>query len=387
MFVVKNIFKKLFLFFLLKLANCDILVYNLNTSEVEIEFKDVPSKFGDAVPPEGITKLMFMNFHRHELGGGKTLLCDFNIRFGFNGFTVYSNPPDACEYIEKPPNLPNYNGKWIVLIRRYGCEFEIKVRNAQIAGYDAAIVHNVNSSVLKPMAADNPNMIRIPSIFISSDAGLLIKMNYLYDNGYYILITDDIPFNFTSQLLIIFSVLIGFCFFVILFFLIVKYFKDRRRQRRYCLPKSSLKKITVHKFKKNDPYEICAICLEEYVENDKLRVLPCSHAYHSKCIDPWLTKKRRVCPVCKRKVFASGETVADFDSETEDETTPLVRNTGNGTTNAGTFAHTGSDFGSISTVPSSRTDSLPSLADASRQTRRTGRIFHFFFFHLKTMKN
>ena len=67
-------------------------------------------------------------------------------------------------------------------------------------------------------------------------------------------------------------------------------------------------------------------------------------AYHSKCIDPWLTKKRRVCPVCKRKVFASGETVADFDSETEDETTPLVRNTGNGTTNAGTFARFAVNF-------------------------------------------
>ncbi|KAK6644567.1 hypothetical protein RUM43_000834 [Polyplax serrata] len=353
MFLIRIIFKKILLLILLKLSGCDILVYDIESRSIEIEFKDVPSKFGEAVPPEGIT-----------------------------GLVVYSNPPEACVAIQKPPILQNYTGKWIVLIRRYGCEFELKVRNAQIAGYDAAIVHNVDSSVLKPMAADNPNKIHIPSVFIGSEAGLLIKNNYLFDNGYFILITDDVPFNFTSQLLIIFSVLVAFCIFVIIFFLIVKYFKDRRRQRRYCLPKSSLNKITIHKFKKNDPYEICAICLEEYVENDKLRVLPCSHAYHSKCIDPWLTKSRRVCPVCKRKVFTTGETAAESDSDTEDETAPLVRASGT-TTNAGTFTRaienplrrwsssdSGSALGSAATTPSSRTNSYRSVPEAGRHFRR-----------------
>ena len=32
---------------------------------------------------------------------------------------------------------------------------------------------------------------------------------------------------------------------------------------------------------------------------DKLRILPCDHAYHMKCIDPWLLKNKRVCPQCR----------------------------------------------------------------------------------------
>lgn len=61
---------------------------------------------------------------------------------------VYANPSNACQKIQGPPNNTDYNGNWIVLIRRYNCSFEIKVRMAQEAGYDAVIVHNVNSNEL-----------------------------------------------------------------------------------------------------------------------------------------------------------------------------------------------------------------------------------------------
>lgn len=66
-------------------------------------------------------------------------------------------------------------------------------------------------------------------------------------------------------------------------------------------------------------------------------------AYHSKCIDPWLTKNRRVCPICKRKVFARGEprrrqrrSSDDSLSDSEgDDTTPLLNPVDH--TNHGTF--------------------------------------------------
>ena len=59
-----------------------------------------------------------------------------------------SPDPQACSDILPPPDEPNYFENWIVLIRRYNCSFEEKIRYAQAANYSAAIVHNVNSSEL-----------------------------------------------------------------------------------------------------------------------------------------------------------------------------------------------------------------------------------------------
>lgn len=44
-------------------------------------------------------------------------------------------------------------------------------------------------------------------------------------------------------------------------------------------------------------------------------MLLCKHAYHQKCIDPWLTKNRKVCPICKRRVGPSNGSDSDSDTE------------------------------------------------------------------------
>ncbi|XP_027177280.1 uncharacterized protein LOC113776346 isoform X1 [Coffea eugenioides] len=46
----------------------------------------------------------------------------------------------------------------------------------------------------------------------------------------------------------------------------------------------------------------CYICLAEYEEGDKIRILPCHHEYHVACIDKWLKEIHGVCPLCRRDV-------------------------------------------------------------------------------------
>jgi len=61
------------------------------------------------------------------------------------------------------------------------------------------------------------------------------------------------------------------------------------------------------KMKKESNYEdsstrkMCAICLEDYKENDLVRRLYCSHQYHEDCLREW-TKKKINCPVCKKNM-------------------------------------------------------------------------------------
>ncbi|KAI7894401.1 uncharacterized protein EV154DRAFT_498608 [Mucor mucedo] len=44
----------------------------------------------------------------------------------------------------------------------------------------------------------------------------------------------------------------------------------------------------------------CAICLEDFVpDKNDIRILPCAHGFCVLCIDPWLTQKSCMCPICK----------------------------------------------------------------------------------------
>ena len=47
--------------------------------------------------------------------------------------------------------------------------------------------------------------------------------------------------------------------------------------------------------------DTCGICHAEYEEGDQLKVLPCTHFFHKRCVDEWL-QRTPACPQCKMEV-------------------------------------------------------------------------------------
>lgn len=52
----------------------------------------------------------------------------------------------------------------------------------------------------------------------------------------------------------------------------------------------------------------CVICLNDFKIKDKAKELICTHAFHERCIDNWLTRARE-CPLCKRNAIAEDSLV------------------------------------------------------------------------------
>ncbi|WMV51355.1 hypothetical protein MTR67_044740 [Solanum verrucosum] len=49
--------------------------------------------------------------------------------------------------------------------------------------------------------------------------------------------------------------------------------------------------------------EICSICLSEYVNGDTIGTLHCRHEYHATCIEEWLQRGKKNCPICRSSVL------------------------------------------------------------------------------------
>ncbi|KAJ5198803.1 uncharacterized protein N7498_007920 [Penicillium cinerascens] len=64
----------------------------------------------------------------------------------------------------------------------------------------------------------------------------------------------------------------------------------------------------------------CVVCLEEYIDGQsRVMSLPCGHEFHAECITPWLTTRRRTCPICKGDVVRSMAHYHCDDSRHPDE--------------------------------------------------------------------
>ncbi|XP_065070518.1 uncharacterized protein LOC135695375 [Rhopilema esculentum] len=70
------------------------------------------------------------------------------------------------------------------------------------------------------------------------------------------------------------------------------------------LSKTEIDRIHAFRYsasKADETNSTCVVCMSEYSYKEKIRKLPCTHDFHSKCIDKWL-KSNKTCPVCRDEV-------------------------------------------------------------------------------------
>ncbi|CDW53672.1 E3 ubiquitin protein ligase RNF13 [Trichuris trichiura] len=229
------------------------------------------------------------------------------------------DPPHACTPVSPlSPNASSYciNGVY-ALAKRGNCSFALKVHGTSHALGDSYLLCRRITYRKQNLPYDRD--VTIPALMISKRRisfryGIILRLWWSYSNA--------------LRFLVPFVVVIGLCFFILLAVVGVRWHRSQTQLRRRRLSKRQLKTLPIKEFKKGDTTETCAICLEDFADGDKLRLLSCGHRYHCQCVDPWLLKRRKICPICKRKALDGSADDSDSDSADEqatpNESSPLL---------------------------------------------------------------
>ncbi|KAH7282336.1 hypothetical protein KP509_35G025600 [Ceratopteris richardii] len=222
---------------------------------------------------------------------------------GVIGRVIVTDPLDACQplTVRKNSDISEF-----LLSIRGDCDFVTKVRHAQDAGYVAAIIYNneENDNLIK--MSGHTKGTKIFAVFISKEAGeVLYSSSNDTSSRCYLLPT----YKNTAESLVFISLM---CLLTVLAVFSTLFFvrRHRRHQTNSGFQEREASKMAWEDFRSlrivlygGDGFEkfstCCAICLEDYKQGERLRILPCRHEFHISCIDEWLKNRRCFCPICK----------------------------------------------------------------------------------------
>ncbi|XP_024365613.1 receptor homology region, transmembrane domain- and RING domain-containing protein 1 isoform X2 [Physcomitrium patens] len=270
---------------------------------------------------------------------------------GVTGILHVANPLDACAPLknhipEGEPLVP------FVVISRGTCNFDKKVKNAQVAGFQAAIVYNTMDFTDEMITmSGSAEDIDIYAVFVSWNTGQAL-LGAVGDNNVTCTLqaaAEDTAWSIMAvssiSLLAVSAVLSTFFF--------VRRHRLRHLGSRFLSREPSgmnardVQALPTFIFEDAGgdgaaTGETCAICLEDYESGQKLRHLPCDHDFHVGCIDQWLLTRRPFCPICKQDANAAPR------HQAATETTPLL------------------------VPPAGRAVPVPSMSSAATQTSPVG---------------
>ncbi|XP_043835411.1 E3 ubiquitin-protein ligase ZNRF4 [Dromiciops gliroides] len=288
-----------FLFLLLELPASEALVRAVTSDGAGVvDFSDAPALFGAPLSEDGV-----------------------------QGYLIEAQPPNACQPIEGPITSNHSLGS-IALVRRFDCTFDLKVLHAQQAGYKAVIVHNVQSNDLVNMVHvydDIRQQIEIPSVFVSEATSKDLRAILCGNKGAHVLLLpnshhySELDCHPALSISWVLGRMVTLLMSTLLIIRKVWLYWWRWREQGTVANAPSQKTSHTRTFAHQN--DVCAICLDEFEEGDQLKVLPCTHIYHCKCVDSWFSQAlRRTCPICKQAVVSTEESSdSNPESLSEDE--------------------------------------------------------------------
>ena len=328
-----------------------VLVYLARPSwqYVTIELKNNSRSLGDKYKYEDDSVFSYRYANFPEDG----MLSGYVWRWSDDEF----HPMNGCDYIDPLPYAVQTDGsRWFALIDSPSTCPQDMVKNVRNAGFDLVIYYNNGSSSVPDLSSSLRNG-DFPIVAISSGYAEKLVAIAVTDHptgsvkaDVSVLDLDDLVIGFSVGFLVLSLSL------VVLFICIV-YCRWRARRRglynfpgrtggrdplqqrvaqarleRQELIESILRQLQELQIEHGRPLgeeatralpqkrfseaarrdsssdkETCAICVDEFQQEDMVRILPCSHFFHPDCIDPWLTEHSSMCPLCKQSVSQQNE--------------------------------------------------------------------------------
>ncbi|KAG0172742.1 E3 ubiquitin-protein ligase rnf13 [Apophysomyces sp. BC1015] len=192
---------------------------------------------------------------------------------------------------------------WIALVERGECSFIEKVRAMQQSGAKAVVVGDrYYNGWVTMYAPGDVSDVHIPSVFVAQHQyQALLHLSELFKQPMTIrMVKDDM---LTWPLLDMLLVVVLSPAVMMLFIYLTWRLRQRQRRKQELAPSDYVTRLPMRAFRreklKDGDHAECAICLEDYIDDDTLRVLPCRHEFHAVCVDAWLTSHKKFCPICK----------------------------------------------------------------------------------------
>jgi len=243
------------------------------------------------------------------------MTANFGISFSDSSYEraaplIAVEPEDGCSGIENGADL---EGK-IVIVKRGHCSFFTKAWNVEFYNGKGLVVGNNHGDQLihmhKPIGTRDD--VNIPCVFVSesnyelairalsraNSVTATISSREEYSNGYLW------PPKGLTTIIIYMLLTMPLGWAVLMLLRACSRISKRRTVKRqvrvipeviFSSGKLEAKRIRLT----NDG---CPICLADFKEKTRIKLLPCNHGFHPECIEPWIRQHNDSCPMCRETV-------------------------------------------------------------------------------------